>query len=92
MPDIKPTEKAADLAALRDDITKLTASISELMPEHGYDKHGLPLPVGARRIFRRVADWGDEPYKEMNSLMKQLLLNSHIHALRTPAIACAGRH
>jgi hypothetical protein len=75
VPDIKSSEKAsqvfaADLAALRDDITKLTASISELMPEHGYDKHGLPLPVGARRIFRRFADWGDEPYKEMNSLMK----------------------
>ena len=38
MPDTKPTEKAsqvsaADLAALRDDITKLTASISELVPE-----------------------------------------------------------
>jgi len=38
MPDTKPIEKAsqvsaADLAALRDDITKLTASISELVPE-----------------------------------------------------------
>ena len=38
MPDIKSSEKAsqvfaADLAALRDDITKLTASISEFMPE-----------------------------------------------------------
>jgi hypothetical protein len=38
VPDIKSTEMAsqvfaADLAALRDDITKLTASISELMPE-----------------------------------------------------------
>jgi hypothetical protein len=38
MPDTKPIEKAsqvsaADLAALRDDITKLTVSISELVPE-----------------------------------------------------------
>ncbi|WP_036255248.1 hypothetical protein [Methylocapsa acidiphila] len=40
MSDIKTTEKvsqtfAADLAALRGDITKLTASISELVPEQG---------------------------------------------------------
>jgi hypothetical protein len=38
MPDTKPVEKAsqnvaADLAALRDGITKLSASVSDLAPE-----------------------------------------------------------
>jgi hypothetical protein len=38
MPDIKPIEKAsqdfaADLVALRDDMTKLSASVSDFAPE-----------------------------------------------------------
>lgn len=51
----------------------VTTSQTRARAGFGYDKQGLSLSVGARRIFRRIADWGDEPYKEMNSLTRKLV-------------------
>ena len=80
MPDTKPIEKAsqvsaADLAALRDDITKLTALISELMPEQASSSTSTVYPFlsVACRIFCRITHWGDEPYKESNSWTRNVL-------------------